>query len=511
MSDYSTSRSEEEHHRKKYKTRVKQRVIKYRLRNPPLNAPPKASSASTIEKYLNDVNDSDETVIPNDGSADRTLMTLFDMLELDQKTRDFCMKLNYIKFPSETEWRADPTNPEVPTAASLPQLLLCLTDPDNNVKGFHNDFIITIPSFTTPNVVLGAIFARFFADTTKEGCNITEEKLKTVRSRILGMFQRVWVRYAAFQLTNPQIFKALEFFSESVLKLVGPSSGMVIKSALKTLEGKTGSVQFNTANYEICTTPGLPESEWTLLNIPEVELVRQINYFHMTQFFNILPLDLLDAAWGSKTGYKAKNIEDMTNHFNDFSCFVSRSIINHSEDPHERARILKRWIDVAYLCLHPDEDTAPYTHFVNFHAVFAIVYGLTHRAIQRLAETQKFAAKTNKSRQNHFQEMKDLTDLVGGFKTYREQVADAVKCVPFMGAFQKDLVYITEFFPNEIDGLINFNKCSEIVKLYKFVEKYQERTNIIPNLRIQELIRKIPKAIDVVQLMQESQKVEPKK
>ena len=228
-------------------------------------------------------------------------------------------------------------------------------------------------------------------------------------------------------------------------------------------------------------------------------------------FLKITPMDLLFAAWGGKSGYKAQPIENMTEHFNDFSAYVSTSILHGSKDPHTRGRIIKRWIDIAYYCLHPELDPAPHKHSPNYHGVFAILFGLTHRSITRLAQTQKYAQRTNKTRAAHLQEMVRLTDIKGGFKNYRDIVKGATNCIPFMGAFQKDLVYITEFYPNQIDGLINFCKCHEANNLIKFVRALQSRCEIKPNDRIQELIKNIPHGFDTVQLMKESNQVEPNK
>ncbi|EAY06440.1 RasGEF domain containing protein [Trichomonas vaginalis G3] len=509
MSEDSSSSNSDHHH--KHSRRVKQRVIKYRLRSYTEGNQPKASSQSTIEKYLNDVNDASDGAAQGMANANRTLLTLYDMLELDQETREFCKKLNFLTFPNEAEWKPLPESPDFPSAASLSQLLLCLTDPIKQPKGFQVDFIITIPTFTTPNIVLGALFTRFFADVSQQGCNIKDDKLNTIRTIIINIIKATWIRYAAYQLENPKIFKAIEFFAEAIMTSVNPSLAMVLKSAIKTLEGKSDKVDTQKVEYDFVLS-SLPENEWTLMNIPEIELARQLNYFFMMQFRQIQSTDILATAWGSKKEHNSEKFELMINYFNDFSCFVSRSIINASPDPHERARVIKRWVDIAYICLNPEQqDSAPYNKFVNYHAVFAIMYGVTHPSINRLTETQKFATRTNKVRNAHIQEMNELINQVGNFKVYKEKLANTARCLPFVGVLQKELVYITEMFPNTIDGLINFKKCTEIVKFIRLVESYQESPNIIPHKRIQDLIQGIPKDIGIIALIQESQKAEPSK
>ena len=435
-----------------------------------------------------------------------TLNNLYDILEIDEPTREMCRQLNTMEFPIPEQFRKEEGTDAV-TAGSLPQLLLYLTHYDYNIKSFQLDFMTTLTSFTKANVVFAAIFTRFLADPNQPGANINAKNLHTMRQRIVGLIHTV-TRNVRYQFNDPKILEAFQYFATNAK--IPENLRKILEAEIKALKGE-GSLELQTAKYAP-SIPKTPPEKWSLLDIPDIEIARQITYLHSEMFCNITPVDLLQAAWGGKTGFKAQTIEAMTNHFNDFSAFVSLTILRGSKDPHERGRIIKRWIDIAWMCYMPQEtDPAPHKHLVNFHAVFAILFGLTHRSITRMEKTQKFAKRTNKARTSHFEELKKLTDLAGGFKNYREIYKTKGNCIPFMGAFQKDLVYITEFFPNEVDGLINFSKCHEISALITDVKSRQNHSEIQPIPRIQELLIDIPHGFDTMNLMKESIALEPKK
>ena len=149
----------------------------------------------------------------------------------------------------------------------------------------------------------------------------------------------------------------------------------------------------------------------------------------------------------------------------------------------------------------------------NFHGMFAVISGLTHRSVERMTDTMKFAMKTNTKRKRAYQEMVGLCDISGDYKNYRPVLAAAAdECVPFIGCLQKDLIYISESFPNKIDDLINFNKCRMCAELIEKVKKYTQKRyffNLVPH--IQEMISSIPEPPDTVGLMQLSMDAEKKK
>ena len=505
MSEPQNNPQNQEHKHTKHKRMVLKRIKKYRLKE---NKKPVFSKS--LEMAFKEFDSSSEEFNAEEVlNANQSILNrIYDMLEIDEPTREMCKELNTMQFPIPEQFRMEEGS-DIPSAGSLPQLILYLTHPDLNQKTFHVDFITTLTSFTKVNVVLAAIFTRFFADPNQPGANITQDKLKILQQRIIGLFHSVWERYVSYQLMDPKILNVLQYFAENA-KCQG-NLKKVLQATIDHLKGMKGGVTVLTANYQP-SIPKTPQEKWTLLDIPDIEIARQLTYFHSELFVKITPMDLLQAAWGKKTGFKAQTIEAMTNHFNDFSAFVSCSILRGSKDPHARGRIIKRWIDIAWMCLNPTEtDPAPHMHLINYHGVFAILYGLTHRSITRMQQTQKFAQRTNKNRAAHYEEMKKLTDISNGFKNYREVVKNKSDCIPFMGAFQKDLVYITEFFPNEVDGLINFNKCHEANALIKWVRSLQNHSQIKSIPRIQELIGDIPHGFDTMELMKESQRIEPPK
>ena len=509
MSEAETAiQKTEPNHHQKHKRMVKQRIKKWRLK--PAKAPGAQSlSFSHLSNALKGYDSSSEEF--KEAPSDDIIETLYKMLELDQDSLDMCRSLNTAVFPNESEFRME-EGTNIPTAGSLQQLILYLTHPSLDTLSFQKLFICTIPAFTKPNVVMAALLTRFLAKPSEPGCNVKSDgELKKIRMRISNILKVTWLKNAKYQLENPVIFGALEYFTDSVKDTVSAGILGIIEAVINDIKGiGTKTTVLPPAKYQKAL-PNLPEDQWDIMNLPEIEVARQITLFHQRMFILITPMDLLNSAWGGKTGYKAQPIEDMTNHFNDLSAYVSNSIMHGSTDPHKRGRIIKRWIDIAYYCYNPNADSATHDKVIDFHAVFSIIYGLTHRSVTRLEQTQKYAQKTNKERAAHFAEMKNLTQISGGFRNYREIFAKATDAVPFMGAFQKDLVYIAEFLPNKIDDLINFTKCEKAAKLIELINKFQKNSMIQPIESIQNKLREIPSGFDTIALMAESNKVEPPK
>ena len=109
--------------------------------------------------------------------------------------------------------------------------------------------------------------------------------------------------------------------------------------------------------------------------------------------------------------------------------------------------------------------------------------------------------------------MENICDISNDFENYRNVFKNvAGPCVPFIGCFQKDLIYIQETYDDNIKGLINFKKCDECVKIYEKIAKYQsEKYNFTEHPTIQILITDIPIEIDMKVLMNVSIRREPKK
>ena len=501
----------ERSHKHKKKQIIRKKIKKHRRRQIPTLQTQLGNTAQSyqVKNLLYSLNtfensDSDEVQSPIAQNNENPLFRLYSVLGIDIETKAICDALNITPFPLENEWRVDKIKTTHPEAASYTQLILCLTDPDSSNLDFQRDFILTFPSFASPTRVLASIYSRYFSDIKIEKSNITSpSKLKSVQNRVIRIISSLWLKTAPYQFTQ-EMYASLDLFSD-FLNETSSAQAAVLKLSIKKVQEdqvKTSTRgAYNPEPFE-GPPPNIPIEEWSFYNIPAIEIARQLTIFHNTLFMNILPGELLNGIWGPPKSGLSPTIDALIKHFDGFCMKVSLTVIN-GPDPHSRGRMIKKWIDVAYNCFE----------MKNYHAMFAIMYGITHKSVTRLYDTQKYANRTNKIRKANFEKLKNLCEPTNDFKPYRNEIEKVVNpCVPFMGCFQKDLVYVQEYYPNQIDGLINFKKCSACAKLLNFVSNLRAWYHITENPNIINLIRDVPTFYDTVEAMKLSMlKEKPKK
>ena len=466
----------------KKKILIKKKIKKFRhhSKNNKSISPPKSIEFNSMLKLLNSNNtfdddfEDDKLLKTNKVSNKDALALINSILHIDEETSAICESLNTMKFPIHEEYKI--SGSKYPDCSSFPQLILAVTDPNSDMD-FQKTFITTFISFTTPERVLASILYRYFADIKVPGCNIPNQSvLRSIQNKIIRIISSQWLKYASYQFT-PDMYNALTYFSERVYQ-VNEVQGQILDASINYVRTEQSN-RFKRALPEEFFNRSLCEKPYNLLNLPPIELAKQISVFHNNIFMKILPNELLSGVWGKLKGGNSPNIDALIKHFDGFTMKVAVTIIQ-GPDPHTRGRIIKRWLDIAFLCLD---------QYHNYHGAFSIFYALTHKSVQRLTQTQKYANRTNKIRKQQFEILKNLSQPVNDFKPYREEIKKAITpCVPFMGCFQKDLVYVQESYPNYIDNLINFKKCVESVSLLKFLSTFQSWYKIEEVPEIQTLI-----------------------
>jgi len=405
--------------------------------------------------------------------------------------------------------KIDPKTHEI-TESTLDQLILQLTatSAKNNLD-FQKAFLITFPSFATPHYLFAALLTRFFPDLTdsSQHYNITESAIKSLRDRVIRILT-FWMKIAPYQF-DETLVQTVKHFHEQLKELVLAKVEYkllpaILEASIKKLEGSLENKTITTVKGNIPNSilPNKPEAEWTIFDISPIELARQITQIHSEIFQRIGPLELLTAIYGAKKGGGAPNIDELTHHFDVFSRFVSFTVIQ-KDNPHDRGHLYKYWVDVA----------EEFLNHQNLHGMFAVMSGLTHVSITRMAETMKFAKKTNGARKKVMQQLIELTDFSQNYSNYRKFIETPHHPrILFLGAYQKDLIYVQEQFPNKIDGLINFRKSTKCVELVYRIEDTQNEKfqfHIVPKIR--ELITNIPNPPESTKLMEMSMQKEKKK
>lgn len=445
-------------------------------------------------------------LVPDTSEDEKRLTQLYDILEIDQEKRSELGQLNTTRLFDPEEFVRDPGS-QSPLAASFKQLLLWITDL-SSAPHDHKDFLLTFPSFETPANFMASLFTRYYADINVVGSNIqSSSDLKVTRDRIIRLMSSWMMMEAHYQWENNNTIAAMEKFIEFVHSEdpTGDSiKGRILTAHLDKLKGKKTNVITSAGPAPAMIIPkGNPET-WQISDIDQRELARQLSVYHREVFERIGPMELFATIWSETKSGTAKNINELTAHFSKFSQYVQFSILQGSKSK-ERAKLYWFWVSVANECRKVQ----------NFHAVFAIMSGLTHRSVTRLPKTMKLVEKANKKDKKMLEELLELTDISSDYANYRAllmKVTDEEPCVPFIGCFQRDLVYVQEGFPNKVNGLINFKKSKECVRLVAFISQRQTRQyNFKICERIRELVTNLPVDLpDTVEMMKLSMRVEKK-
>lgn len=463
----------------------------------------------SVNPAIIDSEDSNDTK-----SRDETddLARLYSILKPTEEDQQRIAAINTDPFPKENEWvyNEDRTLPE---RGSFVQLMLFLTMDEAGLP-YQSKFLKSFPSFATPRQLLAAVFKRYYVNPKEPGCNIQESEIKQMRNRLIRILQ-FWMKIVPYQFDDVMketIQEFIKILNEPYEKNVLPTQqskkspqAVILEQRFKALIGEKDNIhKLALNNAPKIKYPKISDKKkWRFIDIDSEEIARQVTLLHSKIFRKIGVMELLSAIWGSKRGGGSEHVDELTRLFDLLSRYVQFSIISEMDKPKNRANLFVKWFDVAVY----------FEALKNYHGVFAIMYGLTHRSVQRMPDTMKIVKKLMKKKQAKYNDLDSLCQLSGNYAKYRPVIEKITPpCIPFIGCFQKDLIYVQEGFPNTIDGLINFKKCINCVALIEKVADYQSnRYELQKDKDLRTIISTFPEMPDTTGMMKLSQEKEKKK
>ena len=440
--------------------------------------------------------------------SEEAIQTIYDILQISPEKRQELASINTAKRkdPNETVFGE---KGEL-RCASFVQLVLWLCDV-NSMPSDQKVFILTSPLFEEPRNVLGALLTRYFAtvrpDEPDKAAAVKE--LTFVKDRIVRILS-FWMKAGLEHQWDPQMKEAVQKF----MSLMGNSPKEVterdvIKAAFEKLEG-ANPVESSFSSFEI-PQPLLPKGDpanWTIIDVPPLEIARQTSLLHMDLFMRIRPMELCRVIWDdSKIGGDACNLQALVKNFDTFMHCCLFSIIE-GEDTKTRAKRFWNWVETAQAL----------REMQNFHGLMSVICALTHPSICRMTKLMASVEKGPKHLKEKFRELQEICDISSDYKKYREcleSVTDERPCIPFIGVFQRELVYVHESFKSRVNGLINFEKSRATAKLMTFVIKKQQLSygfTPIPDIRkLIEFDSQMPDTLTLMRMCLEKDKMSDKK
>jgi len=193
-----------------------------------------------------------------------------------------------------------------------------------------------------------------------------------------------------------------------------------------------------------------------------MEIARQLTLQEYRMYHCIQPKECLDQNWNKSSKYqKSPNIMAMIEQFNKQSQWVITEILNE-EQIEKRSKSISTFIQIAEKC----------KELQNFNATMIFIAALESTSVYRIKKTWQLILP------EMIKKMEDLKILMapaGNYKKLRSFLrSSTAPCLPYIGIFLADFVFIEEGNSDTIRGLINFSKRKQIANVIREIQQYQQ-------------------------------------
>nr|XP_020473445.1 rap guanine nucleotide exchange factor 3-like [Monopterus albus] len=190
------------------------------------------------------------------------------------------------------------------------------------------------------------------------------------------------------------------------------------------------------------------------------EIANELTNYDWELFTAMHEVELIYYIFGRHKfpGAITANLERFVRHFNEVQFWVVTELCL-CEDLVKRAVLLKKFIKIAAVLKEQK----------NLNSFFAVIFGLSNSAAQRLYKTwERIPSKTKRI----YCAYERLMDPSRNHRAYRLAVAKlSPPYIPFMPLLLKDMTFIHEGNPSYLDKLVNFEKMRMIAKTVKMVRE----------------------------------------
>uniref|UniRef100_A0A673W887 Ral guanine nucleotide dissociation stimulator-like 1 n=1 Tax=Salmo trutta TaxID=8032 RepID=A0A673W887_SALTR len=362
---------------------------------------------------------------------------------------------------------------------------------DNDLT-YTNIFLSTYRAFASTHSVLQLLLDKYVwywaGDfSTSPACFLLILSLSIWIQAALASILRVWLDQCPEDFQEPPSYPCLHRVMAYLQRALPGSEPM--RKAQSLLEQLKAEASFSGgfhSNSSFC----LAEDEGVEIEVQEgflsfdADLVaNQLTYMDALLFKKVIPHHCLGSIWSQRdkkqNKHSAPTIRATITQFNSVAaCVVSTILHRRQIRPHLRARVIKRWIDIAQEC----------RMLKNFSSLRAIVSALQSNPLYRLKRAWSWVPKDSMST---FEELSDIFSDHNNYLTSREllmregtsKFANLEGCakehqkhthkrlqlqkemgamqgtIPYLGTFLTDLTMLDTARSDLVEGgLINFEK-----------------------------------------------------
>ncbi|KAJ8265521.1 hypothetical protein COCON_G00146200 [Conger conger] len=196
----------------------------------------------------------------------------------------------------------------------------------------------------------------------------------------------------------------------------------------------------------------------TLEQMSSKDIANQLTDYDWELFGAMHEVELVYYIFGRHKfpGTTTANLERFVRRFNTVQYWVVTELCL-CNDLGKRAVLLKKFIKMAIVLKEQR----------NLNSFFAVMFGLSNSAVQRLSKTwERVPSKTKRA----YCSFERLMDPSRNHRAYRLAVAKlSPPYIPFMPLLLKDMTFIHEGNKNCVESLVNFEKMRMIAKTVKIV------------------------------------------
>ncbi|KAK3818342.1 MAG: ras guanine nucleotide exchange factor domain-containing protein [Benniella sp.] len=398
---------------------------------------------------------------------------------------------------------------------TLEALVERLTLHDGFDAGFVATFLLTYRSFTSTRQLFDHLFRRFDIApppglTPAEHALWTDRKLLPIRLRVFNIIKS-WLEnyFLEDEEEDHQVLPKIKEFSES--SQIRESMSFAAVQLIKLVEKReTSDLSFRKMVLNLSTQapqPIMPRNLKRLrfLDIDPLEFARQLTILEANCYNRIKPVECLNKAWTSEDpaiAAKSANIKKMIEASNLYSNWINEIVMNE-KDPKKRAAVIKHVISIG----------EKLRQLNNFSMLSATTAALAHCAVHRLKRTWELVPGRSMTA---LATLQNVMSSAKSWANYRQELHSTnPPCVPFLGIYLTDLVFIEDGnldFIKGTDQHINFYKRVRTAEVIREIQQYQSVPYCLTNVReIQAYIRRgMEQSKSVQDLYEYSLELEPR-